>query len=369
MQRLVLLGGGHAHVHVLDALGGRPPADVETVLISPYTRQVYSGMLPGWIAGHYHIDQCTIPLDVLAGRCGCRHVVSHGLAVDFEKRLVLCADGSKMAFDVLSIDVGPVADLAHIQGAEQFALPVRPLESFIAGWEAILAQARIRSRAHLAIIGGGAGGVELALNMQYRLVREIGATEVKIALVSGTSALFPGHAEGVRKRLSRLLSDRGIETVTGVFVAAVDSQGVYLANRELLPAEQSILATGAAAPQWPRESGLVCDEEGYILVNEHLQSVSHANVFAAGDVATMQDHPRPKSGVYAVRAGPPLAENLRRALRGETLLDYVPQRRALYLIGTGDRSAVASWGPLSWEGRWVWNWKDRIDRKFIARYQ
>ena len=369
MKRLLLLGGGHSHVFVLDALARQPLDGVEVVLLTPYRRQVYSGMLPGWIAGHYSLDACMIPLDTLAARSDCRFLHTSGTHIDADKREVVCADGLALAYDVLSVDVGSTTDVSALVGAEQHALPVRPIERFIAGWERILEQARERTGIRLAILGGGAAGAELALSMAFRLNQETGGRGLSLHLVSASPNLLPDHPRGVGKRLERILRRRQIAIHAGNRALSVSAEGIRLANGETIPVTQTILATGASAPPWLKDTSIALDAEGFIGVDRHLRSLSHPDIFAAGDVASMAGHPRPKSGVYAVRAGPPLAENLRRALSGHALLSHTPQQQALYLMCTGGQHAVASWGPFSWAGNWVWQWKDHIDRKFVARYQ
>ena len=214
-----------------------------------------------------------------------------------------------------------------------------------------------------AISGGrGAplGGVELALAMQQRFRNH----NLGVTLISAANTL-PGS---VGPRLARIMRERGIAVLSGQAASGVMPTGVQLVSGAVVDADAVIAATGASAATWPRESGLMTDKDGFILVNACLQSVSHANVFAAGDCATMEQHPRPRSGVYAVKAGPPLNENLRRALRGELPRRYVPQRRSLYLISAGNKYAIGSWGNLAWEAGWVWRWKDMIDRGFIGKY-
>jgi selenide,water dikinase len=129
-----------------------------------------------------------------------------------------------------------------------------------------------------------------------------------------------------------------------------------------------LVVTGAAAPRWPRAAGLAVDDMGFIRVDRSLRSVSHPQVFAAGDVAAYAEA-RAKSGVFAVRAGPPLADNLLAACQGAALCQWRPQRRALYLVSTGDQRAIAAWGALSLSGRWVWQWKDGIDRRFVRAFR
>lgn len=359
MKRLVLLGAGHAHVHVLSRIGQAPPAGVDVTLISPFPRQVYSGMLPGWISGHYSLEQCVIPLPPLAARAGVRLCQTAASGLDLAARQVLCEDGRRVEWDVLSIDTGPVADVAGLPGAAQHALALRPIESFIAAWPQI-AWRCAQGPTRIVFVGAGAAGIELALAMQYRL-REAAP---RFTLVSAANTL-PGRAG---PRLMRLLALRGIELHQGLRVERIDAQAVHFADGSSLGADLIIVATGAAAAPWPRAAGLACDAAGFIQTNACLQSISHPDVFAAGDCAGMVDFPRPKSGVYAVRAGPPLAENLRLRLLGEPLVPYAPQSKSLYLVSAGDRCAVGSWGPFSWQGAWTWRWKDRIDREFMACY-
>jgi pyridine nucleotide-disulfide oxidoreductase family protein len=363
MRRLVLLGGGHAHVHCLSAFAASPPKELEVTLISPFVRQVYSGMLPGWIAGHYEIDECVIPLLPLAYRAHVAFRQTAAAGLDLANRTIKCADGSTVAFDILSIDTGPVADLAHLPGTAQHALAVRPIETFIEVWDSVRPRLLAQKHTRIVMIGGGAAGVELALALHHAMQSCAGKFEV--TLISAVNSL-PGTAG---KRLERAMSARGIRVLADTLAVGIEAGRVVLREGRGVDADLIIVSTGTAAAAWPRDAGLKADTGGFILVDEFLQSVSHANVFAAGDCATMMGSARPKSGVYAVRAGPPLAENLRRAARGKTLAAYIPQQNSLYLISTGAKYAVGSWNGLAWEGSWVWRWKDFIDRGFVERYR
>jgi selenide,water dikinase len=362
-KRLVLLGGGHAHVHVLSALATQPLDDVEVTLVSPYPRQVYSGMLPGWVAGHYAIGECVIPLLPLCDRGDVTFRVTSAQRVDLDRNIIHCSNGEELPYDLLSIDTGPVADLSRIPGAVEYAISIRPIEMFIEAYQKVAALIRTRqtgARIRIAFVGAGAGGIELALAMQHAF-RDI---DLGVTLISAANTL-PGN---VGPRLGRHMRAHGIVALVNQAAAEITPAGVRLASGGLVDADHVFVAIGASAAAWPRVSGLQADAQGFILVNDRLQSTSHPNVFAAGDCATMEAHPRPKSGVYAVRAGPPLAINLRRFFSGEALQRYVPQARSLYLISVGDRYAIGSWGRWSWEGRWVWKWKDRIDRAFMQKY-
>ena len=361
MKRLVLLGGGHAHVHVLDALARARLPDTAVTLISPEPRQWYSGMLPGWIAGHYRLEQCAIDLVRLTQRAGCTFRQTHATGLDLDTRTVLCADGVPQPFDWLSIDVGPTTATEAIEGADAHALAVRPIASFVAAIEGILAGATEAPGAPVAIVGAGAAGVELAFALRHR------CPSTPIALIGTTPRPLDGLPGLLQLRVRHLMAERSIAWHGASRAVAVDANGVHLASGARIAASRVLQVTGAAAPAWPAAAGLATDARGFIRVTPTLQSISHPAVFAAGDVAAYAE-PRPKSGVFAVRAGPPLAQNLRRAVLGQSLAPWSPQRRALYLLSTGDGHALGAWGPLGWWGDWVWRWKDRIDRRFMARF-
>ena len=366
MNRLVLVGGGHAHVHVLAALAARPFAATQVTLVSPYSRQIYSGMLPGWISGHYAIEDCALALDSLARRAGVRLVQTSCGGLDLESRRLRCASGETIPFDYASIDVGPAA--GHLDGAAEHALPVRPIEGLVAAWPALLD--RVRTHAgefRLAVVGDGAAAVELAFAMQARFAAE-GLRHARLTLVGGNRLALPGFPWLLRHRAANLLAAKGIAHLGQRRVTGLRADHLLLEGGTPLAADAALLATGAAAPGWPAASGLsTTDDAGFIRVDPLPQSVSHPFVFAAGDVAAYAD-PRPKSGVFAVRAGPPLAENLRAVCQGQALKPWQPQRRALYLLSTGRKHALAAWGSFSTSGDWVWRWKDRIDRRFIAQF-
>ncbi len=365
MKRLLLVGGGHAHVEVLRRFGLAPVEGAEIVLVSPSRHTAYSGMLPGLIAGHYSRRDSHIDLERLAHAARVRFVQDYAVALDAGRRTVACAKGSTVSYDVLSLDIGSVPNNGSIEHAERVGFPVKPVDRLLAGVETVVAAAR-RGHLDIAIVGAGAGGVELCLALDYRVRREAGAA--RFFLLTATSAVLPGYSETVRRSVLHVLQQRGITVRVGRHVVAADDHGIVLDDGERIAANPVIWVTGPAPAPWLRNSGLTLDAEGFVLVNDRLQSTSHTDIFAAGDVATMVDHPRPKSGVYAVRHGPPLAANLRAALRGAPLISFQPQRRALQLITTGERYAIAAWGELAFEGRWVWRWKDWIDRRFVARY-
>jgi selenide,water dikinase len=368
MKRLLLIGGGHAHLGVLDWLARERPQDIEVTLVTPYERQLYSGMLPGWIAGHYErIDELAIPLAPLAERAGARLRLARIERIDLEARVAVDDRLGQHGFDLASIAIGPTTDLESMPGAIDHAVPLRPIEHFVETWQ----QQYLHMLAHqgettrVSVIGGGAGGVELALAIAWRLRKMDGA--VRVQLVSGSN-LLPGLGTRVRARAREALQAAQVRLVQHS-ATRIEPHLIALEDGSTLASDIHLLATGAAPEAWPRESGLACDAAGFIAVDETLRSTSHPYVFAAGDCAALTRTPRPRSGVYAVRAGAPLARNLLAALREQKLHAWRPQSRALYLLAEGPQRAVAGWGPLAAEGAWVWRWKDRIDREFIRRHR
>jgi selenide,water dikinase len=367
VKRLVLVGGGHAHIEVLRRFAQHMPAGVELLLISPERYTPYSGMLPGLVAGHYRYEECHIDLEALTAQARARFLRDSVVGLDAQTRTLPCESGAAVVYDLVSFDIGaaPAGDAQRDSGSA--SVGVKPVERFLGEWERVLQLARQRPL-DLAVIGGGAGGVEIALAMQHRLRQIAPRASARLSIVTLTEAILPEHSAGVRRRLQRRLALSGIDVQLRKRAVAMQGGTLHMESGERLAVDRAFWAIGARPAAWLAAAGLSIDRAGFVLVDETLRSLSHPQVFAAGDIATMAGHPRPKSGVYAVRQGPPLADNLRRALEGQRLEPYFPQPIALNLISTGARHAVASWGPLAWQGDWVWRWKDRIDRRFMRKY-
>jgi pyridine nucleotide-disulfide oxidoreductase family protein len=362
LKHLVLVGGGHAHIQVLREFAKAPLAAARVTLVSPHPALVYSGMVPGLVAGHYAQGDCLIPLEPLARAAHAGFVAAPAMALDPAARRVVLGDGQAMAYDVLSLDTGGEMDRDAIPGAREHALFVRPMTQFAQRIGDLFAQADQRMPS-IVTIGGGAGGVEIAMALQHRL-----AGRARVSLVTGGPAPLAGYPAPVQARVRRALRQRGV-TVFEDSCTRIEAGHVLLReHRGRLACDAAVVAIGVVEPAWLRDSGLALDDAGFVATGPTLQSLSHPQVFAAGDVASRPDAPRPRSGVYAVRAGPPLALNLRRFVGGGRLQPYMPQKRSLNLLSCGSRYAIASWGAWSAEGRWAWWWKDRIDRGFVRRF-
>jgi selenide,water dikinase len=370
------VGGGHAHVGVLKFWGMNPMSRVRLTLVSSQVNTPYSGMLPGLISGHYAFDQTHLDLWKLARATGVRCVLDRVLGVDLDGRRVICADRPPIPYDVLSLNIGSTPQVEGIPGAAEHAIPVKPIEKFLPRWQEV--QRRVEAwtgeRFRIGVVGGGAGGVELLLSMQHRLKQTAGlrpgrTVPCEFTLVTESPELLASHNANVRRRFERVLRERGVRVELNQRIVQVSADRLRSASGMEIGFDALFWVTTASAQAWVRDSGLATDDRGFVAVNECLQSTSHANVFAAGDVAAVLPYPRPKAGVFAVRQGKPLAENLRRALEGSPLRPFRPQSQFLSLVSTGDRHAVASRGSLALEGDWVWRWKNSIDVNWMRQYQ
>ena len=371
MKRLVLIGGGHAHLSVLEKFARQPPDGVERILITPNRYQNYSGMLPGWISGHYTREQSRIDLRPLVQAAGIKMLNLSLVEMNAERRELSLSDGSSLSYDILSLDVGSETQTEGLEGLGTRLLPVKPLDDFFETWPEIRLQALATKAYSLVVVGGGAAGVELALAAQYALKRDGASTPV--SLIVSPDGLLRGHHESVRRRVLRYLEKTGLILIQQA--ARGVAEGLLLSDGRHIPADQVIAATGAKPLSWLRTSGLALDEQGYILVDAQHRTLSHPEVFAAGDTCARGDVRMARSGVHAVKAGPILAENLYEVLTepgmSKTHMDlksYYPRASSLYLLACGPRYAIASWGRWSFQGKWVWHLKNWIDRGFIRRF-
>ncbi len=360
MKRVLLLGAGHAQLSVLaDVMRQRLPGG-EVLLVTPQAQLLYSGMVPGLIAGRYALDHCTIDVGALARAASVPLRLGRAVALDAQAREVALADGERIGYDLLCLNTGPVQDRDRIPGAREHALFVRPIETFVELWQRARTLADERPVA-LVVIGNGAAGVELVLAARAGL----GARH-SLALVCDGD-LLQGHPPTARARAQAALRRAKVQLLPGR-CTAIEARHVVVGSMRVV-CDLPVVATGSDAPAWLAGSGLALDDAGYVRVGATLQSASHANVLAAGDLIARDDAAHPRSGVYAVRAGPVLAANLRALVGGGTLVPYRPQRRSLNLLSLGDGRALASWGGWSAQGWMMGWWKDAIDRGFVRRWR
>lgn len=358
---MLLIGGGHAHLAVLaDWIRNGLPTQ-HAAILTPSKHLRYSGMVPGWISGEYSSDAGLVDVAALARKAGAEFIQDRCVSMDPFTNQVLTAEGRVLSFDLCSIDTGGVGRAGRILGADPRILDVRPIDGFVKRLHQRLGEGRVQ---RIAVIGGGAGGVELAFAL--RNMREPQA-RTEVVLVEGSEGLLPSFSGRVRKLVATELAVQGI-TIATDDARLVDGE-LLAGDQSLEPVDMIVTALGSAAPDWPKASGLQTDAEGFIAVDRHQRSLSHNHIFAVGDVASRQDTHVSRSGVHAVHAGPLLAANLRAACNNEEPhKSYRPRPTSLYLLSTANGSAIASYGPLAGQGRWAAKLKRWIDKRWVASY-
>lgn len=369
-KRVVLLGGGHAHIEVVRRLG-RLGLSAEVLLVSPSRYTPYSGMLPGYIAGQYAFEEFNIDLQALCRRSSIAFREGLATGLDPGARRVQLADETWLDYDLLSVDIGSTPSLP--KGISS-GVSVKPIASFTERLGRLDAMAdSAESPIRLAVVGQGVAGVEVALALKTRLDRLVSVDAragggVKIHLVGRSSWPIPERGKCARLMVEKALSERGIAHHPAFDVVALESKSLVARDGRSFDVDEVVWTTSSGAPPWLQQTGLALDSSGFLRVDAQLRSLSHPNIFAAGDVAALAD-PRPKAGVFAVRAGPILTENIRRTLAGETLTTFRPQRTWLVLISLADGRAIADKWGFSAAGRWVNAWKHWTDVRFVRRYQ
>jgi selenide,water dikinase len=374
VKDVVLIGAGHAHVGVLRMMGMNPLPGVRFTLITREVDTPYSGMLPGLIAGHYTFEQAHIDTGPLSRFAGARLYQSEVIGLDIANKLVRCSNRPPVPYDIVSINIGSTPSTGDVPGATAHALPVKPIDGFLRRFEAARSRTiAARGQERIGVVGGGAGGVELLLSLQRRFQRDVkaagyDAAALTFTLFTSKAGLLPSFPAEVRRRFEALMRARGISIHNQARVCAVEEGGVKLDDGSSVAVDEVFWTTRAAAAPWLAGTGLDLDAKGFIRVRRTLQSLIHDDVFAVGDVAAIDGLEVPKSGVYAVRSAKTLAENIARQIAGKSLKAHRPQTEALYLISTGDEHAIGTRNGLTFEGGWVWKLKDRIDRRFMEKF-
>ncbi|MFN4159574.1 MAG: selenide, water dikinase SelD [Gemmobacter sp.] len=363
---LVLIGGGHAHALVLDLWAMRPLPGARVTLINPGPVAPYTGMLPGLIAGHYRRDEIMIDLVRLCARAGVRLMLDRATRIDPGQRTVQLAARGALPYDLLSVDIGIGSDLPDLPGFADHAVAAKPLGPYADRWQDFLDTAPDAPR--IVVIGAGLGGAELALAMAHRL--RVTGRDPAITIIDRSAEALSQVAPPARRHLLAALDAAGVVVVTGASPAAIAPDSVTLQYGRVLRSDFTLSVAGARPQDWLADCGLAL-HEGFLAVGPTLQTSDPA-ILAAGDCAHLSHAPRPKAGVYAVRAAPVLYHNLRAGLSGAPMRAFHPQRDYLKLASMGDRNALAdrriAGVPLSLSGPWVWRWKDRIDRAFMQKF-
>ena len=371
-KELLLVGGGHAHVILLRMLGMKPIPGLQVTLVSHDALTPYSGMLPGVVAGHYtqddiHID--LVPLCRFAGVRFIRGAVSH---IDAAAKTVQVQGRPDLGYDVLSINIGITPSVSNVT-LDQDVIAVKPISKFLKQWDLFMQRAHRGDLKNICVVGAGAGGVELALSIDQRIMSLYASSSVvtqrsQISIVTRDERILKGYPSKVQQKFEAVMRERGINILATFDVAEVTATQIVSSDGNSQDAENVFWVTGAAPQHWIANSGLDTNEAGFVTVDEYLRCAGSDSVFAVGDIANMVNDPRPKAGVYAVRQGPALYENIKRTLLGKKLKRFKPQKEFLSIVTTGGKHAVAAKNGLSLSGAWVWQWKNWIDKKFMKQF-
>lgn len=372
---IVLIGAGHAHALTLLAFAKRPLPGTRLTVITRRAWTPYSAMLPGVVTGLYDFEETNIDVRPLCNYAGARLILDEAVGVDLIRKRVVLGGGPFIPFDLLSLDIGSTPNRLSVPGALTNATSVKPMDGFLVRFET--ARRRILSKrgsAGVCVVGAGAGGVEMLLAIERRLRKDASAAGhdaegLRFTLISADDDILIRYPARMRRRFRELLASRGIAIIAGKAATGVEDSVVEVEGGEKLAFDEVFWATEASPARWLADTGLKLDGHGFIEVDDMLQSTSHEGVFAAGDIASMRGHSLPKAGVYAVRQGAPLAANLRNAAMGNPLQPYKPQAHILSLISTGERHAIGTRNGLVFEGGWVWQWKDWLDRHYMAKFK
>jgi pyridine nucleotide-disulfide oxidoreductase family protein len=381
-SKLVLIGGGHSHsvallswLHQSATLRHCPIADI--TLITPNAQTIYSGSVPGHLAGWWNQEACAVNVAALAESLGIKVVLDEAIGLDLAQQCVICRNHGAIGFDLLSLDIGSTPQIPAM--VSQRIIPMKPMGLLLNSLEPYLKlglSETLPETRSMAIVGGGLGGVEVALSLQERL-----GNQLNLSLICRSQTIAPSQSKAIQTLLTQELKSRSIRVYFNTAVNSVQentngvnlilNSGEYSSNlSSTLSCDISLWATQATSPQWIRDSGLRTDDRGFVLVDSTLRSVSHSNIFASGDIATIQTTPRPKAGVFAVRQGKIIGHNLRRSLANQSLQVFKAQSRYLNLISLGDRRAVANYGEFSITTKPIqpllWHWKKTIDDSFVS---
>ncbi|MDB6181686.1 FAD-dependent oxidoreductase [Paracoccus fistulariae] len=345
---LLLLGAGHANLLATRPLRAALP-EARITLIDAAPHATYSGMFPGMIAGYYRADQPQVDLRRFADDHRITFRQGRITGIDPVRQRVQLLDGEEIPYDLAALNLGSHSAMPEIAGFAEHAVPIKPLDGFADRL------ARTPARAPAAIIGGGVAGAEIALAL--RQSRPVTLIEAGPRIAASLGARARGY-------LTATLSRAGVSLLTNARVARIEHDAVILTDGARIASRLTIGLAGARPHEWLARD-LPVDQAGFVRIGPTLQVEGHATLLAAGDSAAMTHAPRPKVGVYAVRQGPVLAQNLIALHRGQTLTRYDPQRDYLKIISLGDGRALAEWHGVTLHGRWLWRWKDRIDRRFL----
>jgi NADH dehydrogenase FAD-containing subunit len=364
-KRLLLLGGGHAHMVTLANIQGLRSQGHEVTVVQPDEYHYYSGMGPGMLSRIYAPEEIRFATRLAVEKQGGSFVQAKATLIQAQERKVCLDNGQELEYDILSCNVG--SSVPAVKGQENSpCFQVKPIASLVQAQQKAL-QLLSQGQVNLGVVGGGAAALEVAGNLQ-RLLQDAGGSKCRVALFAGRRFL-PKLKEQIRKLARRNLEHRGIEIVEQGYVAQLGSEGILLENGQGYASDLTLLALGVRPSALFVDSGLRTGPEGGLLVNEYLQHPDYPEIFGGGDCIFFAEQPLDKVGVYAVRQNPILYHNLEASLNNNELKSFHPGGDYLLIYNLGDGTGIFSKGSLTFGGRPAFWIKDWIDRKFMKRFQ
>ncbi|TWT80024.1 NADH dehydrogenase [Planctomycetes bacterium CA13] len=366
---IVLLGVGHTNAEIVHLWCKSPIPNFRLVCVSRFAFSTYSGMLPGTLADQFKPQQMQIDLPALTNAAGAELILGEVKAMDDETQTLHFADGSSLAFDILSVGVGSMpAGVDTLNG--KTVVPIKPMQTFLQRLDQRINETTSKKPTRIKIIGGGVAGIEIALCLATRCEKRFPERSTTIEVLTGSEEIANGMSKKAISRLRQLLQRRNIEVRTSVRAVDISDTSIHTKDQQSIPADVVILATGAVGPAVLSHLGLPTDKRGFLATRRSLQTTkSDLPIFAVGDCGTVINEPSPKAGVYAVRQAPILWGNLNHLTRGEKLEDFRPQSDFLKIVNTGDGKALLQYKGWVFHSRWCWWLKCQIDSRFMRKYQ
>lgn len=367
-RHILLAGGGHAHAVALRQLAKNPLlTNIRLTLVSPSTDNMYSGALPGVIAGHWQADSIGVPLQPLCNATGVQFVQGKIVSIDPDSRTASLESGKQVSFDLASLDIGSGIRPLDVPDDLDAIVSIRPISPFLQKWRSTLAQIKGGSApSNVVVVGAGLAGIEVALAIHYRLQKE-GIPAPNVHLIDAGEEIAGSSSPALRRKLVRAMRRAGVDLVLKTRIQAIQNDAVVLSSGESVKTALVVNCAGSAPHDWVRQSG-ISTVNGRVEVNASLRSTSHPHIWAVGDTSFFKPKPLEPAGVFAVRAGPVIAENIGRYARNAQLAEFHPQSDYLKLVSLGGQRAVAEKFGVTFEAGWVWHLKKYIDFSFLREH-
>jgi NADH dehydrogenase FAD-containing subunit len=364
-KHLVLVGGGHAHLTALAGVRDTVRAGHRVTLIGPSPYHYYSGMGPGLLSGIYRPAEARFHVKKMAEDRGAAFIEDRVVLVDPVRRALVLGSGTEVRYDAVSFNTGSEVPMDLLDSTGSDVFPVKPIENLLAARRKIR-EAGIGKRFRVIVVGGGSAAVEIAANLGH-LGRDTGRIG-GITLVSRSTVLgdFPEKARALARGT---LARRGVETIEGVAAESIADGGVRLENGANLEGDMVFVAIGIRPSPLFRDSGLPTGEDGGLLVNGYLQCVERPELFGGGDCVSLEGSPLARVGVYAVRQNRTLHRNLTAFLDGRPLRRFDPGGDYLLILNLGARTGLFRRKGIVWSGRLAFRLKNRLDTKFMRKFQ